>query len=427
MHRLLKSAKRTAFGLATAVAVAISVISPGLAQRDPLELANAGFLAKDRREFTLAVRLFDEALRSGLFADKQRGILLYSRGASYEALGNRDRALSDFDAAVVLLPDFANVYLYRGIIWGDKGENGRALQDLLTARKLNPVDPLVFNNLGNAYERLGELDQAVENYGRAIHLRSDYAEAYYNRAHAFVLKQDDKRATADYDKAISLQPTFVDAYVNRAVLHLRRRDLKGAFADLDTAIGLNPQNVAALSNRANVHMAVEEYAAALSDLDLALTVDPGNAAMYLARGRAYLFSGRLDESIEDFKTAVRLQPSNPYPVIWLHIARVHKGESDQQELEANAKNVTRDVWPGTVLNMYLGLLDADAIKALALSWDDPEKIKRHCEATFFLGEWAVHSGQTGKARDALREVTADCGPQEVVYSAAVAEMKLLGQ
>ena len=425
MHGLLKFVKMIAFGLTMAMALAVSAASPGLAQGDPLDLAKAGFLAKDRGEFTLAVRLFDEALQRGLFADKERGILLYSRGASYEALGNRDRALSDFDAAVVLLPDFANVYLYRGIVWADKGEYRRALQDILTARKLKPDDPLVFNNLGKVYERLGELDQAVENYGRAIHLRSDYAEAYYNRAHAFVLKQDDERATADYDNAIFLQPTFADAYVNRAVLHLRRRDLKGALADLDTAIRLKPRNVAALLNRANVHLAVEKYAAALRDLDLALTVDPGNAAMYLARGRAHLFSGTLDESIEDFKTAVRLRPSNPYPVIWLHIARVHKGDSDRQELEANVKNVTRDVWPGAILSMYLGLLDADQVKAAALSGNDREKVKRHCEATFFLGEWAVHAGQTGQARDALREVTADCGLHEVAYSAAVAEMKLL--
>ena len=425
MRRFLKSARMVAFGLTTAMTVAINMVSPGFAQRDPLDLAKAGFLAKDRREFSAAIRLFDEALQSGMFADKHRGILLYSRGVSYEAIGNRDRALSDFDAAFVLLPDFANVYLYRGIIWGDKREYRRALQDLFTARKLKPDDPLIFNNLGNVYEKLGELDEAIENYGRAILLRSDYAEAYYNRAHAFVLKQDDERATADYDKAIFLQPAFADAYVNRAVLHLRRRDLKGSFADLDTAIRLNPRNVAALSNRASVHLAVENYAAALSDFDLALSADSGNAATYLARGRAHLFSGALNESIEDFKTAVRLRPSNPYPVIWLHIARGHKGEADSQELDANAKNIARDIWPGAIIDMYLGLLDADAVKAAALSGDHREKVKRHCEATFFLGEWAMHAGQAERARDAMREVIANCGPQEVAYSAAVAELKLL--
>lgn len=422
---LLYSTRTVAYGLTAAIAMGLCLVSPGLAQRDPLDLAQAGFVAKDRGNFTLAVRLFDEALQRGLFADKQRGLLLYSRGASYEALGNRNHALSDFDAAVALLPDFPNVYIYRGIIWGDRREYQRALQDFATASKLNPNDPVVFNNIGNVYERLGELDLAVENYGRAIGLRFEYAEAYYNRAHAYILKQEEARAIADYDKAISLQPTYADAYVNRAIAKFSRRDINGALSDLDTAIRLNPRDVSALSNRANVNLSIEKYAEALNDFDRALTADPGNAATYLGRGRAHLFSGAIDDSIEDFKIAVRLRPSNPYPVIWLHIARVHKGEPDREEFELNAKDVKRETWPGAMLDRYLGLLDGDKVKAAAQQGTNREKSKRDCEASFFLGELAVHNGQIQQARNSLREVTSSCGPAETVYSAAVAEAKLL--
>jgi tetratricopeptide (TPR) repeat protein len=422
---VLNSVRTVAFGLTTAMALAICPVSLSFAQRDPFDLAQAGFVAKDRGDFTLAVRLFDEALQRGLFADKQRGLLLHSRGASYEALGIRDRALSDFDAAIALLPDFPNDYLYRGIIWGDKREYERALQDFITASKLNPSDPFVFNNLGNVYQRMGDLDRALENYGRALDLRADYAQAYYNRAHIYVLKQDEGRALADYDKAISLQPAYEDAYVNRAVLHLRHRDIKSALADLDIAIGLNPRDVSALANRASVNLAIEKYAEALSDFDRALMLDPGNAATYLGRGRARLYSGAFDDNIGDFKTAVRLRPSNPYPVIWLHIARVHKGESDREEFEANAKAVKRETWPGAMLDRYLGLLDRDQVKAAAQQGTNREKSKRDCEASFFLGELAVHNDQIQQARNALREVTSGCGPAETVYSAAIAETKLL--
>lgn len=155
---------RGAVGFVLAVAITTCFASASFAQRDPLDIAQAGFIAKDRGDFMLAVRLFDDALARGLFTDKQRGLLLYSRGASYEALGSRDRALSDFDAAIALLPDFPNVYLYRGIIWGDKGQYDRALQDFLTASKLNPADPLVFNNLGNAYQKIGNLERSIESY-----------------------------------------------------------------------------------------------------------------------------------------------------------------------------------------------------------------------------------------------------------------------
>lgn len=292
---------------------------------------------------------------------------------------------------------------------------------------MNQGDALVFNNLGNVYEKLEQLDGAVENYDRAVSLRSDYAQAYYNRARTYALKQDEERAVADYDKAISSQPTYEDAYVNRAVLKFSRRDIKGALADLDTAIRLDPRDVAALSNRASVNLAMEKYSEALRDFDRALTLEPGNAATYLGRGRAHLFSGAVADSIEDFKTAVRLRPSNPYPVIWLHIARVHKGESDREEFAENAKNVKREPWPGAMLDMYLGLLDAGQVKAAAQQGVNREKSKRDCEATFFLGELAVHKGHTQQARNALRDVTSNCGPAETVYSAALAEVRFLPQ
>jgi TolA-binding protein len=77
--------------------------------------------------------------------------------------------------------------------------------------------------------------------------------------------------------------------------------------------------------------------------------------------------------------------------------------------------------------MYLGLLDAGQVKAAAQQGVTREKSKRDCEATFFLGELAVHTGQTQRARNALRDVTSSCGPAETVYSAALAEMRLLPQ
>ncbi len=194
---------------------------------------------------------------------------------------------------------------------------------------------------------------------------------------------------------------------------------------MDTALKLNPTDVLALQGRANAFVMMEKYSDALKDFDTALTLDPGDVAVYLGRGLARLHSGAVDDSIDDFKAAVRLRPSNPSPVIWLHIARVHKGEPDQDELLQNAKNVKRDAWPGTMLDLYLGNTDTNRVKASAHSGPLHGTEKRECEAKFFLGDYALHRGDKPQARNALQEVISGCGPQEVVHSAAVAEMRLL--
>lgn len=126
---LFEPRKRCSVSIFVAIGLALFAVSPSAAQPEPLDLAKAGFSAKQHGEFALAIRLFDEALKQSVFDQKQRGLLFYGRGASYEALGARDRALADLDAAVALIPEFPNAYLYRGIIWDDKGEHQRALQD----------------------------------------------------------------------------------------------------------------------------------------------------------------------------------------------------------------------------------------------------------------------------------------------------------
>lgn len=165
-----------------AVAIVATVFGSSAAKSDALDLARAGLAAKDRREFTLATRLFDAALREGNFADKDRGLLIYSRGVSYEALGMYDKAVADLDAAIALLPDFPNAYIYRGLVWAEVGMYDRAIADNVYAARLKPNDPMIFNNLGGVYEKKGDWDKAIENYDRAIQFRPDYAEAYYNRA-----------------------------------------------------------------------------------------------------------------------------------------------------------------------------------------------------------------------------------------------------
>jgi lipoprotein NlpI len=419
--------KRCSISVVAAMAFVLLAASPSAAQRDPLDLARAGFSAKQHGEFSLAIRLFDEALKQSVFDQKQRGMLFYGRGVSYEALGAHDRGLADFDAAVALIPEFPNTYLYRGIIWGNKGEHQRALQDFLTAGRLNPTDPLVFNNLGNVYQELGDLDRAFANFGRAIELQADNAQTYFNRARAYILKQDSDSAMADYDKAITLQPMFEEAYVNRAGLKLMRRDLKGAISDLDTAIRLNPRDPSAWSNRGMANLAFEKYSDGVHDFDQALRINPGSTTLYLRRGWAQLFAGAVDDSIADFKTTIRLRSSNPYPAIWLHIARIHRGDDDQAELAENAKDVTRGAWPSVMLDFYLGALDAEGVRAAAQQGNSAGQAKRDCEANYFLGEFALHNNQPERARYLLHEVTTSCGPDEVVFSAALAESKLLSK
>ena len=80
------------FGLLTA--------APVRAQEPALDLGRAAFEAKMRGQFALAIGLFDRALLQSNLSAAQQGMLYYGRGASYEQLEVRGRALSDLDTAI---------------------------------------------------------------------------------------------------------------------------------------------------------------------------------------------------------------------------------------------------------------------------------------------------------------------------------------
>lgn len=394
-------------------------------RRDTEALVRAALLAKERHQCVVAIKLFDEALKRGRFSREERGMLLYNRGACEESLGLLKQAASDFSAVIALLPNMANAYNYRGVVWGQLREYDLAIADFEQAARLKPGDPLLYNNLGNCYAEKRDFARAIINYNRAIEIRRDYAEAYYNRANTFLAVHDGGRALADYDEAIRLKATYDSAFVARGAVKLTSGQTEAAIGDFDEAVRLNPRNQAAWMNRATVHLVVDRPNDAFNDFSRLIEIDPGNAAAYLGRGRAALFADRAG-AVDDFATARRLQPTSVYATLWLHIARVHRGEDDSGEFRDNSKLISRDTWPGILLSLYDGSASEDQVRKLAIEGAGEAKSRRECEVDFYIGEYAAHNRPKAEARKWLLNAKSECRPPETTAIAVKVELSILG-
>ena len=211
-------------------------------------------------------------------ADEDSSAAYHTRGAARAALGDYDKALADFDAAIRLNPETAINYLDRGL----------------------------------AKEALGEKDAAKADFEEATRKSGDLAENYYkdgrgkNDGHAYEAAMD------SFDKAIRLNPEYASVYSNRAISQndlgrreLRRENpekakyhLRGAIADCTEAIRLNPKYTAAYNNRglakyrlgqteadcSNSQEAECHYHAAIADLDKAIQLNPKHVKAHRNRG-----------------------------------------------------------------------------------------------------------------------------------------------
>ncbi|HEX9788032.1 MAG TPA: tetratricopeptide repeat protein, partial [Candidatus Binatia bacterium] len=104
----------------------------------------------------------------------QNWTLFYFRGISYERSKQWPLAEKDFQKALELVPEQAQVLNYLGYSWVDLGLNLEAgLEMIKKAVELRPKDGYIVDSLGWAYYRLGRYDDAVKELERAIELRPE--------------------------------------------------------------------------------------------------------------------------------------------------------------------------------------------------------------------------------------------------------------
>src|SRR5258705_1371935 len=88
----------------------------------------------------------------------------FNRGNAYEAKGQYDLAIQDFDSAIKRNPTDAAAFYSRGSSYFAKGQTDSAIQDFDRATTLDPNDAMTFNNRGEAYREKGLQDRAIQDF-----------------------------------------------------------------------------------------------------------------------------------------------------------------------------------------------------------------------------------------------------------------------
>ncbi len=89
------------------------------------------------------------------------------RGRVLLALGETEKAEAEFEAAVALRPDDAELWLTRARIFADLGRKDRAAADRIKAQVLKGDDPRTWVETGRLLAELGEHKQADAAFARA--------------------------------------------------------------------------------------------------------------------------------------------------------------------------------------------------------------------------------------------------------------------
>ena len=135
----------------------------------------------------------------------------------------------------------AHAFFSIGCLLWEGGKAEKALSAYDTAIRLKPDYGAVYNNRGNIRNELGSRDAALDDYNKAICLNPHFAEAYYNRGIQKVLCEDFDSAIVDYTEAIRLNSNYTEAYAYRGVAKAELGNINEARSDLQTALELAEQ------------------------------------------------------------------------------------------------------------------------------------------------------------------------------------------
>lgn len=172
MKRALLAGAVIAASLFTSAALAAdSGVGPIVVYgRGPAQDCYVAATAADRHSRS-AISVCSLALNHDFLTREDRTATFVNRGVLFLRRGLDERALSDFDDALALNPDFSEAQVMRGIALVQLNRYPEAIETLSHAIAMNPDRPeRAYFYRGAAYEEVGNAHAAYADYQRAAAL-----------------------------------------------------------------------------------------------------------------------------------------------------------------------------------------------------------------------------------------------------------------
>ncbi|MEX2593284.1 MAG: tetratricopeptide repeat protein [Anditalea sp.] len=127
---------------------------------------------------------------------------IYTRGRSYEELGQLDEAETDFKSALALDDKNVQVLLSLSNLYQKMQKHELALLYADNATEIHGAPAMAFLLKGRAYHQLGNTEEAMKGYNSAIKRNPQFGQAFYYRGMLKLVTDKKQGACGDFKLAI---------------------------------------------------------------------------------------------------------------------------------------------------------------------------------------------------------------------------------
>lgn len=188
------------------------------------------------------------------------------------------------------------------------GRSTEAMTHFERAIALQPDYAPAYNNMGVAQRAAGQLDRAIDSYRRALAVEGDYPDAHYNLANALLEKQQPVEAAAHFETALASIPDSAGVRNNLGIALMAQGRGADAIAAFRAAVAAEPESARAHRNLGSALADAGRIDEAIAMLTRASTLDPADASAHYDLGVVLLQAGRTEQAIGELRRTVQLTP-----------------------------------------------------------------------------------------------------------------------
>ncbi|MGB7202691.1 MAG: tetratricopeptide repeat protein [Pyrinomonadaceae bacterium] len=251
-----------------------------------------------------AIPLFEEAAK----LDKQNDVAYAKLGAIYDAKGDDEKAITNYEKALAINPEYTLLYPSLGIAYLGK-DNVAKGEDALAKSEKAGIDSTDVQFLrGLLYFKQNKNDAALAAFDKAIANDARFVEAQYYRGRILDRQGRQDQAIAAYKQTVGSDPTFAPASFDLGVAYYNKGDYTNAIDAYQQSAKYDTGNSQTHANLASSYRQLGLYPEANAEYKTAST-GMKTPELYSEWGYCLGQTAEWDKSVERLNTAAELSPT----------------------------------------------------------------------------------------------------------------------
>lgn len=248
--------------------------------------------------YTLAISTY--ARSNSLEADVQIG-------RAYNAIGNYDKAIIQYQAVVEKAPNLQIAQFELGKLRIKVGEFNEARKVFTKLTSLGKDNPEYNYYLGEAFRELQQPASSIVSYKNAIQKDSSHLRSLFQLAKYFVVKQETSQALLYIDKGLIFYENDISMINLKALALFNNNEYEKALPFFERLVALGERKEFIYNKLAYCYFKNWEFEKAKTTYNIVLDINDRNAETYYNLAQVYLKNRQLDSAKIYLKISIELK------------------------------------------------------------------------------------------------------------------------